>query len=684
MRNQTREEEEKFLQVIQGIIEQKYRSVLESHTHAADEIIQMKRYFWDNISDMDGAEKNANRTQIQDVSIANENTASIKKGLEKLRKSPYFARIDFKDETGELPVYIGIRGLREESGQNVLIYDWRAPISSVFYDHEIGPVEFQAPGGLIEGELKLKRQYKIQDGKMEYMIESNVSIDDEILQKELSSTSDEKMKNIVATIQKEQNAIIRNEEANVLIIQGAAGSGKTSIALHRMAFMLYRFKHTIQSSDMLILSPNKVFGNYISNVLPELGEDHIQEIGFEEIAGEILGEKIKCQTFAEQVSYLLETDDFEMKKRIEYKASVSFYIDLREYLSNYEQKYFKAQDIRIQGVKLSAEKIESFLRSFPNMPLKDKMEKMVKDIPQKIKMYLSHKGIEWKADYAKTIKEKIREMFPFKTAMELYEHFYQTMNRPELFQKMGKNKLEYSDVFPLAYTKMLFEKVEDYSYVKHLLIDEMQDYTPIQYAVINGLFRCKITILGDAYQAVNPYSSSSIGKIRAIFDHSKCVTLCKSYRSTIEIAEFAQKISPNPDMIPVERHGEMPKTMQLKKEQEQTDRIVAMITEFQKSKHTNFGIICRTEKMAKDLYCKIKGLGGVHLLDFDSKEFIDGVIITSAHMSKGLEFDQVLIPNASSAEYQSEMDRKILYVACTRAMHKLELTYVGEISKWLK
>ena len=163
-----------------------------------------------------------------------------------------------------------------------------------------------------------------------------------------------------------------------MIIQGAAGSGKTSIALHRMAFMLYRFKHTIQSSDMLILSPNKVFGNYISNVLPELGEDHIQEIGFEEIASEILGEKIKCQTFAEQVSYLLETDDFEMKKRIEYKASVSFYIDLREYLSNYEQKYFKAQDIRIQGVKLSAEKIESFLRSFPNMPLKDKMEKMVK------------------------------------------------------------------------------------------------------------------------------------------------------------------------------------------------------------------------------------------------------------------------------------------------------------------
>ena len=684
MINKTKEEEILFLNKLRDLIEIKYKTVVKSHTSTNQEIAQMKSYFWDNIADMDGAEKNANRMQILDVSVTNENTEMILKGLEKLRKSPYFARIDFQDAKEELLVYIGIRGFRNDVGYETIVYDWRAPVSSLFYDSEIGSASYNAPEGIVEGVVTLKRQYKIVNGHMEYMIESNVGIDDEILQKELSSTSDEKMKNIVATIQKEQNAIIRNEDANVLIIQGAAGSGKTSIALHRIAFMLYRFKHTIQSSDVLILSPNKVFANYISNVLPELGEDHIQEIGFEEIANGILGSKVKFQTFAQQVAYLLDTNDEAMKKRIEYKSSVTFYIELKEYLERFEEDYFKAHDIKLQGIKLSANQIVAFLNKIPKMPLKDKITKMKKDIPSKIKLFFSHKGLEWKAEYVELIKKEIQSMFPFKNANEIYANFYARNNQPHLYQKLEKNKLEYSDVFPLAYTKMFFEKVEDYGYVKHLLIDEMQDYTPIQYAVINQLFRCKMTILGDAYQAVNPYSAASIGKIRAVFENSKCVTLCKSYRSTIEIAEFAQSISPNPDIIPVERHGERPGVIGLVTNEEQIDAIRKLILEFRQSEYTNIGIICRTSKMADELYRNLQEIEGVHLLDFSSTEFEDGIIITSAHMSKGLEFDQVLIPNVSDEEYQSEMDRKMLYVACTRAMHKLTLSYVGEISKWLK
>lgn len=684
MINKTKEEEILFLNKLRDLIEIKYKTVVESHTSTNQEIAQMKSYFWDNIADMDGAEKNANRMQILDVSVTNENTEMILKGLEKLRKSPYFARIDFQDAKEELLVYIGIRGFRNDVGYETIVYDWRAPVSSLFYDSEIGSASYNAPEGIVEGVVTLKRQYKIVNGHMEYMIESNVGIDDEILQKELSSTSDEKMKNIVATIQKEQNAIIRNEDANVLIIQGAAGSGKTSIALHRIAFMLYRFKHTIQSSDVLILSPNKVFANYIANVLPELGEDHIQEIGFEEIANGILGSKVKFQTFAQQVAYLLDANDEAMKKRIEYKSSVTFYIELKEYLERFEEDYFKAHDIKLQGIKLSANQIVAFLNKIPKMPLKDKITKMKKDIPSKIKLFFSHKGLEWKAEYVELIKKEIQSMFPFKNANEIYANFYARNNQPHLYQKLEKNKLEYSDVFPLAYTKMFFEKVEDYGYVKHLLIDEMQDYTPIQYAVINQLFRCKMTILGDAYQAVNPYSAASIGKIRAVFENSKCVTLCKSYRSTIEIAEFAQSISPNPDIIPVERHGERPGVIGLVTNEEQMDAIRKLILEFRQSEYTNIGIICRTSKMADELYRNLQEIEGAHLLDFSSTEFEDGIIITSAHMSKGLEFDQVLIPNVSDEEYQSEMDRKMLYVACTRAMHKLTLSYVGEISKWLK
>lgn len=683
MINKTKKDELEFLNHIISLINNKYKKVVESHDSTSDDISDMKKYFWDNITDMDGAEKNANRMQILDVSISNDNTDTIKRGLEKLRKSPYFARIDFKDSEIHMPVYIGIRGFSDENTRQAIIFDWRAPISSMFYDHEVGAASFHAPDGMIEGELTLKRQYKISRGQMEYMIESNVSIDDEILQKELSSNSDEKMKNIVATIQKEQNAIIRNEEANVLIIQGAAGSGKTSIALHRIAFMLYRFKNTIKSSDMLILSPNKVFGNYISNVLPELGEDNMQEIGFEEIAREVLGNKIKFQTFAEQVSYLLDVDDDAMKTRIEYKASVSFYMDLQEYLNELEEQYFEAHNIVIQRYAFPGEKIQTMLRSIPDLPLKNKIAKLKKDLPLKMKMLLSHKGIEWKQEYNTKIKNEIDSMFPFKNIQEIYKNFYQKIKRPELYQMAEKNKYEYSDIFPLVFTKLFFEKVEDYSYVKHLLIDEMQDYTPIQYAVINKLFRCKMTILGDAYQAVNPYSSSSAGKIRAVFNQSQSVVLKKSYRSTIEISEFAQKISPNPDIIPIERHGCEPTVEGFITDREQISRIREILLEFQKSEYTNLGIICRTEKMAKQIYQNLSDIEGVHFIDFKSKEFKDGMIITSSHMSKGLEFDQVLIPNVSNEEYHSKMDQKMLYVACTRAMHKLSLTYVGEKTKWL-
>lgn len=318
------------------------------------------------------------------------------------------------------------------------------------------------------------------------------------------------------------------------------------------------------------------------------------------------------------------------------------------------------------------------------MPLKDKISKMTKDFPRKMKMLLSHADIDWQATYGTIVKNEIVSMFPFKNIIEIYQNFFQTLNRPELFCKIDKNRLEYSDVFSLAYIKMFYEKVEDYSYVKHLLVDEMQDYTPIQYAVISRLFRCKMTILGDAYQAVNPYSSSSLGKIRAVFNNSQCVTLCKSYRSTIEIAEFAQAISPNPNIIPVERHGDIPKVEGFQTEKNQLKKIKALLVEFQESGYTNLGVICRTEKMAKNLYQCLKDMKEIHLLDFNSKEFKEGIIITSSHMSKGLEFDQVLIPNVSKEEYQSEMDRKMLYVACTRAMHKLSLTYVGEKTRWLE
>lgn len=239
------------------------------------ELKEQKEYLYENKTGMDHAEKVSVRQSIYQVALTGESAVAKKKRLRKLLQSPYFGRLDFteQDSGEELPLYIGIHSYFDEEERQNLVHDWRAPVSSMFYDFELGEANFEAPGGEVKGFINRKRQFRIREGRMEYMLENAQHVHDDILQKELSKASDDKMKNIVATIQRDQNAIIRNEEARTLIIQGVAGSGKTSIALHRIAFLLYRFKEEISSKDILILSPNKVFADYISNVLPELGED---------------------------------------------------------------------------------------------------------------------------------------------------------------------------------------------------------------------------------------------------------------------------------------------------------------------------------------------------------------------------------------------------------------------------
>ncbi|WP_373471315.1 HelD family protein [Carnobacterium alterfunditum] len=681
MNLQVEKAERAYLRTIQAIIYRKENEIEGMITQSAKEVYDLKKYFWSSLSDMDSAEKNFTRTQIFYDTSTTEHSKALQKKLEKTKKSPYFARIDFKEKDELNPIYIGINGLLDD--HEIVIHDWRAPVSSIFYDYERGPAQFTTPDGTIEGELTLKRQYKIENSELLYMIESNVSIDDDILQKELSNTSDEKMKNIVATIQKEQNEIIRFEESKTLIIQGAAGSGKTSIALHRIAFMLYRFKNTIKASDVLVLSPNKVFGSYISNVLPELGEDNVPEITFEKIGTEIIGGAFYYETFAEQVAYLLENDDDNMKERISHKASSEYNHNLTQYLENLEENYFEAQSITIGKMIISKEEIAERMKNLRVTPLKDKILKLGKDLIVIAKIKCENSQEKWEKSYATQIKKQVASMLPFKNSKDIYWNFYEVMNTSEMFKKK-KNSYEFSDVFPLAYTSLYFDKGSSrYEYVKHLLVDEMQDYTPVQYAVLKKLFSCQMTILGDAYQAVNPYSASSLDKIQSVFPGSKCVTLRKSYRSTMEIAEMAQKISPNPDIIPIERHGEIPTITECANKEEQVSKIRALISGYQSSGSTNIGIICRTEKMAQLIYESIQDISDTYFLDFSSELFLNGIIVTSAHMSKGLEFDQVIVPNVSSNEYRTEMDRKLLYVACTRAMHKLDLIAVGSPSVYL-
>ncbi|MDL2234332.1 AAA family ATPase [Ruminococcaceae bacterium OttesenSCG-928-L11] len=645
----------------------------------SDSMIETKRFAWENAGQLDPVELAAYRIAINEESIFAELSLKERNMLKKLVASPYFGRVDFAEagEADAQPYYVGIHSYNDPGDSRELIIDWRAPLSSIFYDYETGPAVYRAPEGTIHGDISAKRQYRIRNSQMEYMLESALNIGDDILQQELSKASDDKMKNIVATIQKEQNSVIRDETSKVLIIQGAAGSGKTSIALHRVAFLLYRNKTTLKSEDVLILSPNSVFGSYISNVLPELGEENIPQISFEELARQFLGRGQKFQTFAEQVADLIETpDDTEKIERIRYKARVEFVAELDAFLQECDDTLFRPEDFRIELFHITAKELQEEYERLHSLPVIRRLEKIAAD---RIAAYRREHEQPLSANAVRQIKERIVRMFPFKDAMGLYRHFFASRDLRHLLVPHGKGKLEFCDVFPLAYLSLGFiGKQHRYGDIRHLLVDEMQDYTPVQYAFLSKVFACRKTILGDSHQSVNPYTSTSMESIQPFFPECQCVELLKSYRSTIEIVRFAQQIRENKKLEPIERHGDEPLLTTCADEKGEFAHIADRVATFPDTGHHSLGIICKSQSLAERIHKALYKIHpDVHLITFGSEEFTDGVTIASAHMAKGLEFDSVIVPGCSDREYRTELDRSLLYIACTRAMHNLELTFHG-------
>lgn len=648
-------------------------------------IIDTKKYIWENMAELDSAERAANRISVyEDVTLGTK-TQMERDQLQKLILSPYFGRIDFATaEDAEQPFYLGIHAFYDLLTVENVIFDWRAPVSSMFYDFETGDAYYDTPSGRIAGEMRLKRQYRIKNSTMEFMIESAVNIGDDILQKELSQHSDEKMKNIVATIQREQNAIIRNETAQVLVLQGAAGSGKTSIALHRVAFLLYRYKDVLTSGNILILSPNRVFGNYISNVLPELGEENILEMGFGDLADKILGSKYKRQTFSQQVEQLMETEDEDEIARIAFKATVAFAQRLTAFLKHGEETFFCPTEITLDGLRLSPEMLWARYRKLSRFPILERLKKMGADI-----LVLYERTYERRPApiLGRNVRSALSKMFLFSDSMSLYREFYRYIGHENFFAVPKKQQsLAFCDVFPYLYVKLFLEgTTRDYKNIKHLLVDEMQDYTPIQYAVLSKLFACRMTILGDSNQSVNPYSSSSTEKIRPFFGGCVCMELHKSYRSTLEIIAVAQMVQQNKNLVPVERHGEQPRVLENTDDEEELASIRTLIAQFRTSAFATLGVLCKSQQEANDLYQLVRGTThDVFLLDANSTEFREGIVIATIYMSKGLEFDQVIVPGVSAHQYKTPLDRSLLYIACTRAMHKLDLTCVGGKTPFLK
>lgn len=683
--NQTEKQEKEYLHQVVSILKDSINNTDTSVREHVETLQEYKSYIWSN-KDIDPHEIRSMRESILNHFALGEKVIDKRKRLSKILDIPYFGRIDFSETKEEknnpLPIYIGIHTFYDINTKMNLIYDWRAPISGMFYDHELGAASFISPAGEIKGEISLKRQYRIRSGKMEYMIESSLTVHDDILQKELSANDDEKMKNIVATIQREQNRIIRNEDAHVLIIQGVAGSGKTSIALHRIAYLLYAFKGSISSKDILIISPNKVFADYISNVLPELGEETVPETSMEQILSGILDNKYNYQNFFGQVTELLGKPTPEFIERIQYKSSLDFISQLDKFVLYIENNYFKASDVHLnKHIIIPAEFIDEQFRRFNRYPMRQRFETMTDYILEMMKVQY---GFTATTAERNTLKKEIKKMFAGNNDMQIYKDFFDWIGKPELLKLRKNRMLEYTDLAPLAYLHLSLEGNTIQSPVKHLLIDEMQDYSPIQYKVISKLYPCRKTVLGDASQSVNPYGSSTAGMISKTIVTGEVMKLCKSYRSTYEITDFAQRIRSNDELEPVERHGEKPKIYRFTNPEKEIAGIADLISTFKKSGYKSLGIVCKTELQAKEIDEQLKKYTDeVYFLSNQSTAFVKGIIITSAHMAKGLEFDEVIIPQTDNKNYHSEIDRSMLYVAATRAMHKLTLTYSGRKSELL-
>jgi DNA helicase II / ATP-dependent DNA helicase PcrA len=682
MFNKTEKEEREYLKTLLKKVDIEISFINERIHAQANEIKYLNNHLNEHKRDMDHLEKNAMRESITNTAAIGDHSVEKKKRLIRLKNVPYFGRIDFrKNGNGNPePVYIGVHNFFDEDSNANLVYDWRAPISSMFYDFELGDAFYETKDVKINGSIDLKRQFRIRDGEMEYMLDSDITIQDDVLQKELNQASTAKMKNIVATIQREQNAIIRNEDARHLILQGVAGSGKTSIALHRIAFLLYRFKETISSSDILIISPNKVFASYISNVLPELGEETVEETSMEEIANELFDYQVNFQSFFEQVSELLAKKDEKLIERITFKSSADLLKKIDEYLLYLENHGFKPVDIVVGRKPVPAWFIKESFQKHSRKPLLARFNEVVRDIVNNV---FIHYRYEVMGKERTQLHTTIRKMFPSTNLRMLYKGFYTWMERPELLKLKKGSVYEYSDVYPFLYLKMKLEGLKPYSEVKHLVIDEMQDYSVVQYRVLSSLFPCKKTILGDINQSVNPFSSSGLETIESVFPDATSMTMLKSYRSTYEITQFTKKIRSNLDVEAIERYGEEPEVLACKTEADELNHIQHLIDRFLSSKFNSLGIICKTQPQADKLYGALKDKYDIGLLNALSVAFGSGIVITTAHLAKGLEFDHVIVPNVTAKNYHTEPDRQMLYVACTRAMHGLYLTYSGNKTPFL-
>jgi DNA helicase-2/ATP-dependent DNA helicase PcrA len=684
------------------------------------------------------------------------------RNLESARHKPYFARVDF-NETGKPEtehLYIGKMCLAREEDQKLVIVDWRAPVSNLYYEGRLGPAVYECPAGEISGELRLKRQFSINDGVLDAIFDIDITTNDQFLQSYLGANADNRLKEIVATIQAEQNRIIRASMEKPLIVQGVAGSGKTTIALHRIAYLIYNHSQSFQPENFMIVAPNRLFLDYISDVLPELGVERVKQTTFEDFAVEAIGEPVKIRDGNEKLLRFLENSDSredELKKQFmretaEFKASLALKDMLAGYIIGIENSLLPEGDLTLDNLTIYTygEIRDLYYRDYRDWPIYRRLEQLKKHFNkrmkerrqtfieklqnachlniERIKLVMADseerqqmiiKAIDTKNESVKKIDrlaaEGIKVYFQRiqrLSCMQYYQQFFteyftdhagQTLS-PELIafirestmKNLQSGYVEIEDVAPVLYLKYRLYGLDEKIRVKHIVIDEAQDFSLFQFYALKKLIKdSSFTVLGDLAQGIHSYRGMKDWEslLEQVFDgQADLVNLEQSYRTTVEIMEAANLVIsqlPDYNLIkakPVIRHGEPVKMIVTDDEEQMMADIWARLSELRHGDFKSVAVICKTETECLEVHSYLKKQGmAVPIITGKENEYHSGVVIVPVYLAKGLEFDVVMLVNVDDQRYgMNELDIKLLYVAMTRPLHLLYVYCCGETAELLR
>ena len=663
----------KHLELVSEKLNTRIKTLSKEIMEVQKDIEGMNDYYWENYTEMDqyGYEDFDNRRALLTQINANEQNFTTLTRLKKMKDNPFFGSVEFLydgDDEAET-FFIGIGNFAERTGSIPLVYDWRAPVSGLFYDFDKGVASYEAPGGTMEGEILSKWQYKIRSGRMIYEFESDVKIDDDILKQELGTKGDVQLKSIVSTIQKEQNAIIRNTKDRILAIQGAAGSGKTSVALHRIAYLLYHDRERLKSSNILILSPNSVFSDYISHILPELGEEHIKEMSFDLFAYRELKEIVNdCEDRYHYIEKRIQKLDTEAEERFAWKQSGEFVGAVEAFMVFLEDDLMNFKDFEYRGMtKTASEILELFYFKFTELPLLSRMEAVMEYIVDEYETLADRTIPEEEMVF---IREKFMGMYETMDIYEIYnrileENGYETLPNVPKEQRV----VQYEDVYPLLYLKYRLQATTKNRDIRHLVIDEMQDYSYLQYMILQMMFSCSMTILGDRAQTIDREMHDVLQFLPKLYGKNvKVIEMNKSYRNTLEIAEYASRLTDVQGIKYLERHGKPVVEKEVMSNKEAWKDVLQQVN-FGEDGYETAAVLTMTEKEAKEAYAYLKKkYENVHYINRDSSMFKKGITVTTYYLAKGLEFDQVFLVGG---EKENPFYKQYKYIGATRALHEL-------------